>query len=78
MTNLSVHFDNNGAERDLRKLKLQQKNSRCFRTTNESSTFCRIRSYLSSARKQGRGLLNSIEQALKNKPCVLTSLTLTR
>ena len=72
MTDFSVPFDNNGSERDLRMLKLQQKISGCFRTTQGATTFCRIRSYLSSVRKQGRGLLNAIEQSLKGKPIRLT------
>lgn len=71
MTDFAVPFDNNGSERDLRMLKLQQKIAGCFRTTTGATTFCRVRSYLSSARKQGRGLLTAIESALKSKPISL-------
>lgn len=73
MTDFAVPFDNNGSERDLRMLKLQQKIAGCFRTVEGVQTFCRVRSYLSSARKQGRGLLIALEQALKRKPIALTS-----
>ena len=72
MTDFTVPFDNNGAERDLRMLKLQQKIAGCFRTTEGAKAFCRVRSYLSSARKQGRGLLTALEHAVKGKPITLT------
>ena len=68
MTDFSVPFDNNGSERDLRMLKLQQKISGCFRSAAGASVFCRVRSFLSSARKQGRVLLTALESALKDQP----------
>ncbi len=71
MTDFRVPFDNNGSERDLRMLKLQQKISGCFRSIKGVQVFCRIRSFLSSLRKQGRGLLKSIESTLNNYPVIL-------
>ncbi|HEV2705337.1 MAG TPA: IS66 family transposase [Pyrinomonadaceae bacterium] len=65
VTDLTVPFDNNGSERDLRMVKLQQKTSGCFRTAAGAERFCRIRSNLSSARKQGQPLLAAIEQAFE-------------
>jgi transposase len=72
MTDLRVPFTNNGSERDLRMIKLQQKASGCFRTTLGAERFCRIRSYLSSARKQGRPLLVALELAFAGQPVALT------
>lgn len=73
MTDLTVPFDNNGSARDLRMLKLQHKIAGCFRTKEGATTFCRVRSYLSSAKKQGKSLLKAIELALKGKPVALTT-----
>jgi transposase len=68
MTETGVPFDNNGSERDLRMVKLQQKISGCFRTSDGARSFCRVRSYLSTARKQGHSLLYSLERVLNGKP----------
>jgi len=68
MSDMRVPFDNNGSERDLRMIKLQQKISGCFRTPDGARNFCRVRSYLSTARKQGHSLLASLERAFNGKP----------
>ena len=73
MTDVRVPFDSNGAERDLRMLKLQQKISGCFRSTEGVKTFCRVRSFLSSARKQSKNLLIALEAALEGQPMVLAA-----
>jgi transposase len=73
MTDLSVPFDNNGSERDLRMIKLQQKISGCFRTADGARNFCRVRSYLSTARKQGYSLLCSLERLFNGKPLLFQS-----
>ncbi len=70
MADISVPFDNNGSERDLRMVKLQQKISGCFRTADGARGFCRVRSYLSTARKQGHSLLCSLERLLNGKPLI--------
>lgn len=71
MTDPNVPFDNNGSERDLRLVKLKQKISGCFRKESGARRFCRVRSYLASARKQGYPLLHALERAFHGKPLAL-------
>ena len=51
LTNLRVSFENNQAERDIRMMKLQQKISGAFRTTQGAVAFCRIRDYIYTIRR---------------------------
>ena len=63
LNDLDVPFTNNEAERDLRKTKVRQKISGCFRTEAGAENFCTLRTVIETARKQGWNILETLKTA---------------
>jgi len=70
MKDFSVGFDNNLSERDLRMAKVKMKISGTFRSWDGAHAFCRIRSYVSTAKKNSIPVIQALEDALNGKPFI--------
>lgn len=68
LIDLNVPFTNNQGEQDIRMIKIRQKISGGFRTLHGARVFARIRSYISTCRKQGRNILEALQQAYMGDP----------
>jgi hypothetical protein len=68
LDDLRIPFTNNLAERDLRMAKVQQKIAGTFRSATGATTFCQIRSYLSTMHKQGHTMLSSLVAVFNGHP----------
>ena len=65
-----IPFDNNLSERDLRMMKLKEKISGTFRGAFSAKEWCQLRSYISTARKNGLRVLDAIALALQGDPFI--------
>lgn len=73
LTDPDVPFTNNQGEQDIRMVKVRQKISGCFRTLHGAQVFARIRGYISTCRKQGRNILDELENAILGSPFIPSS-----
>lgn len=70
MQNFDIPFDNNRAEQDIRMMKVKQKISGCFRSSQGAEYFAKIRGYISTMRKQGIEVLHAINMAMNKNPII--------
>ncbi|WP_427019222.1 IS66 family transposase (plasmid) [Pseudarthrobacter sp. P1] len=67
-TDLRVPFTNNGSEQDIRPLKIRMKIAGGLRTAAGAEAFCQLRSYLSTARKQGQSAFAAMAMLHNGNP----------
>jgi len=64
MYDFDVPFDNNICEAGIRMPKLHQKISGCFRTEEGADVFARIRSFIGTAKKKGKNIMEGLRAVL--------------
>jgi len=75
MYDFDVPFENNLAERDARMAKVQQKISGTFRSAEGARTFCRIRGYISTVRKNSLSVIDAIQSVFEGDPFIVPALS---
>lgn len=60
LSNPSVPYENNASERGVRKIKIKQKVSGCFRTDNGADDFAKLHSIAETTMKNGNSKFNAI------------------
>ena len=63
---VQVPFDNNQAERDLRRMKTREKISGGFGSVRRATDLCHLRSLISSTRKQSLNILQALTNLLSS------------
>ena len=68
--NPNVPFTNHGSEHDVRPRKIRTKIAGCLRTMSGAEASCRMRPYLSTARKQGQSTFAAMRLLHEHTPWV--------